>query len=340
MGTAIRKGIVPSDVYRNPVIEDMSVAAFQAEAGTDWPNQEGGFIARVWFPTLPEQEQSVQYYEIDANSIAQNKAQKRAPGTPAEEGTWNASIKQVLMEQYGYREKLPEELSRTMTNADEVSALSVAEVLAISDEVRVGAFWTTGVWARDVTGVASAPTGVQAIFWDTATGVPITNILGERPKLKLASKRRANTLILGADVVTPLLTNPQVIARVVNGQRPGMSASANLDDIAQLLKVDRVIVADAVYNSANENATGTATNQYILNSKSAWLGYVNMTPNKLSTSAGYRFTWQGLAGNSEGIRNWKYWDQSVRSFWVEGAVDDAFVKISANAGTFFSNIVQ
>lgn len=334
----IRKGVVPSDAYRNPVMEDMSVAAFQNDAGSDFPNQEGGFIARAWFPTIGEQEQSVRYYEINMDTISQNKAQARAPGTPAEEGTWDLSIKTVLMDQYGYKEKLPEEMIGSLAEADEVSALSVAEVLAISDEVRIAAAaWKTGVWGHDITGVSGTPTTNQVKQWNDSASTPITDVLTERPKGKLAGKRRYNTMILGADVVAPLLTNPQVLARVVNGQRPGMSAQASLDDIANLFKVDRVLVADAVRNTANEKAT--AVNAYILDSKSAWIGYVNPKPSKRSTSAGYRFTWEKLAGNAQGIRNWKYWDQSIRSFWVEGALDDTFAIINKNNGTFFTSLI-
>ncbi len=343
---AIRKSITPSDVYRMPVLEDISVAAFQGEAGSDFPNQEGGFVARAWFPTIPENDQSFKYLEIDMDSISQNKAQPRAPGTKAEEGSWNASFKTVLMGEYGYREKLPEELVATMPGADSISALSVAEVLAISDEVRVAAkAWTTGVWGRDIAGASTAVADTSFVYWNNSASTPIADILGERPKGKLKGKRRYNTMILGADVVAPLLTNPQVLARVVNGQRPGMSAQASLDDIANLFKVDRVMVADAVYNSANEGAT--ATNGFIFNSKCAWIGYVNPTPSKLQPSAGYRFAWQGVPGgnvsvpgNTQGIRNWKYWDQACRSWWVEGALDDEFVIVTRNNGTFFNGIVQ
>ena len=335
---AVRKAVVPSDIYRNSVLEDISIAAFQADAGTDFPNQEGGFIARAWFPTIPEPEQAFRYYEIDMDSISQNKAQPRAPGAVAEEGTWDASLKSGLIEQFGYREKVPEEIQANMGESEEISTLSVAEVLAISDEVRVAAAaWKTGVWARDVTGVSGTPTGAQVKQWNDSAATPINDILAERVKGKLVGKRRYNTMILGADVVVPLLTSPQIIARVVNGQRPGMSAEASLDDLAKLFKVDRVLVADAVMNSAKEGAT--ASNGYILNSKSAWIGYVNPNPGKRATSAGYRFTWAGIAGNKEGLRNWKYWDQPSRSTYVEGAVDDTFKIINAKNGTFFTTVV-
>jgi len=340
MAINVRKSVVPSDVYRTPVLDDISIAAFQDDTSD--------FVARQWFPTVPEPDQQFKYYQIDMASIQQNKAQARAPGTPAEEGSWNASLVTALCEEFGYREKIPEELAKNLQGAaaaEEVAAKSVAEVMQISDEVRVAALaWKTGVWGRDMIGQATAD-ATHYIFWDAAGGLPISNVLAERPKLKLASRRWPNTLVLGADVVAPLLTNPQVIARVVNGQRPGMSAQATLEDIASLFKVDRVLVAGAVYNTANETTQNAGAAQvdtpaFIFSSKSAWLGYVNPTPGKQQTSAGYRFTWQGISGNTDGYRTWKYWDQPLRSTWVEGAVDDTFKIVSPKAGMFFSAIVQ
>lgn len=329
----IRKGAVPSDAFRNPVLENISVAAFQAD--TD-------FVAKQIFPTIPCDEQQVKYYEIDMDTIAQNKAQVRAPGTAAEEGAWALSQKTVLCEAFGYREKLPEELIQSAgtqaANAEQTSAASVAEVMNINEDSRwAAAFFKTGVWARDMVGQSTADS-THYIFWDTATGVPLTNLLTERTTMKKTGKRWANTLVLGAEVVTPLLTNAQVIARVVNGQRPGMSAEATLDDIAKLCKVDRVIVAGGVQNTAAEGVAGT--NGFIFNSKSAWLGYVNPSPSVNAPSAGYRFTWKGIAGNDQGYRTWRYWQQDIRSFWIEAAIDDTFKSVSTKLGMFFSNIVQ
>lgn len=338
--THIRKSVTPSDIFRSPVLEDISIAAFSDDTSD--------YVARQWFPTIPEPDQSFKYYQIDMASIQQNKAQARAPGTPAEEGSWNASLVTALCEQFGYREKVPEELSSSLrgaVDAEETATLSVAEVMAISDEVRLAAAaWKTGVWGRDMVGQSTADS-THYIFWDAAGGLPISNILAERPLIKKGSRRWPNTLVLGADVVAPLLTNPQVIARVVNGQRPGMSAQATLDDIATLFKVDKVLVAGAVYNTANETTQNAGVAQvdtpaFIFSSKSAWLGYVNPRPGKRQTSAGYRFTWAGMAGNDQGYRSWKYWDQALRSTWVEGAVDDTFKIVSPKAGTFFSAIVQ
>lgn len=334
MADLIRKAAVPSDAYRNPVLENVSIAAFQD------PTE---FIARAVFPTIPGLEQAGKYYEIDTNTIGVDKARQRAPGTIAQEGNWNLSETAYLCQQWGYREKLPEELTTSTgvaAAADEVSTLAVAEVMLINEETRFASqYFTTGKWARDIAGASSTVADTSYIYWSTgATSTPINDVYSESVTMKKQGKRLPNTMILGVQTANILLTHPTIVARLVNGQRPGSAADVMLADLAKLFKMDRVLIAGAVSNTAP--LPTTATNNFILDPKSAWIGFVNPRPSVRQPSAGYRFTWQGVSGNSDGVRNWKYWDQPSRSWYIEGAVDDTFQLVSSKLGTFFPGIVQ
>ncbi len=328
----IRKGATPSDAFRNQLLENVSIASFQ---------EPGDFVAGQVFPTIPG-ETVGKYYVIDTDSIAQDKAAERPPGTEAEEGVWNLAQDEYGCRQYGYKEKLPEELVKTTqaaAKADVTSQQSVDEVLLINSEVRwATAFFRTGVWARDMAGAGSNVADTSYIFWSTyATSKPVSNVLAESIGMKLRGKRRPNTLVLGAEVEPFLLEHPDIIGKLNNGQTPGGPAMASRADLAKIFKVQRIIVAEAVLNTSK---SATPSNSFILNSKSAWLGYVNPTPTIRQPSAGYRFADQQISGNAMGVRSWKYWDQPKRSWYVEGAVDDTFKLVSAKHGTFLDNIVQ
>jgi hypothetical protein len=335
----IRKGAVPSDAYRNALLENVSIASFQTgDVGDD---EQGGFVANLVFPTIAG-DTTGKYYEIDTDSIAQDKAAERAPGTESEEGTWDLSQKEFGCRQYGYKEKIPEEMlksTQSAAKADVVSQRSVDEVMLINSEVRfASAYWKTGVWFRDLAGAGSDVADVSYIYWSTyATSKPVKNILAERLKMKLAGKRKPNTLVLGAEVEPYLLEHPDIIGKLNNGQTPGGAAMASLQDLAKVFKVKRVIVADAVYNTSK---SATPSNSFILSSKSAWLGYVNPTPTIMKPSAGYRFADRQISGNDMGVRSWKYWWQPNRSWYVEGAVDEDFKLVSKKHGIFFDGIVQ
>lgn len=330
----IIKAATPSDVYRNPLLDNVSIAAFQD------PTE---FVAPTVFPTVPVMDESFKYYSFSMDSIAQDKAKLRAPGTEAEEGVWDVSELAGLCQQWAYKEKLPEELVKSAgaaANLEIAAAKSVAEVGLINAERRFATgYFTTGKWARDMAGAASKVANTSYIYWSTtATSTPIDDILSEALIMKLAGKRKPNTLVLGALVKQQLVTHPQIIGRLNNGQTPGGAAQATLADLAKLFEVDRVLVSTGVYNSAKENAT--ATNAFICDSKSALLMYVAPQPAVMTPSAGYRFAWQGIAGNAMGIRNWSYWDQPRRSTFVEIAINDAYIQTAQKLGTFLSGIIQ
>lgn len=328
----VRKAATPGDYARNPVLENLSIAAFQ---------DASEFVARAVFPTIAAEE-SGKYYEIDTDTIAQNKAAKRAPGTEAKEGTWNLSQKSFACEQLGYREKIPEELlsaSGGAAKADEVAQMSVDEVMLIAAEVDFATnFFATGKWGRDMNGAATSVANTSYKYWSDDTSTPISDVLFERKRMKKVGKRFPNTMIIGADVEDILLTHPDIISRVNAGQTPGSAADPTLNDLAKFFKIPRILVATAVRNSAPEGAA--ASNDFILNSKSVWLGHVAPTPAKMVPSAGYRFTDAKLAGNAQGVRSWKYWNQDKRSWYVEGAVDDVYKLVSSNLGTFLNLIIQ
>jgi hypothetical protein len=322
----------PSDLNRNRFLEGMSVAAFQSP---------GGFLARLLFPVVPSQDETGKYYEFDMDSIARDDFKVRAPGTPIELGTYKVTQRTFGCKQYAYGEKIPEELRAAAgpaADADMAATKVVAEKALISQEVRFGAvYWKTGVWGRDIAG-AGADSPTEYVYWNNSAAKPIENVNAESLTMLKKGKRKPNTFALGADVANYLLNHGTIVGRLNNGQTPGGPAEASLADLAKLFKVSRVLVAEGVYNSENEG--GTASNSFILNSKSAWLGYVEPSPSVMTPTAGATFTWQGVAGNREGIRVFKRFDPAVRSDIVEMIHNDEFAIVASSLGTFFSNIVQ
>jgi hypothetical protein len=328
----VGKASTPSDAYRNPVLDNISIAAFQAPED---------FVANITFPTVPVDDESFKFYVFDMDSIAQDKMRERAPGTEAEEGGWNLTSVPGLCTQFGYKEKVPEELilsAGDAANIDTAVANSITEVGLINGDRRFAkSFFSPGKWGRDVTGNAAAgPT--QYVFWNNAASTPIDDIQAEALTMKLAGKRAPNTLVLGALLKKVLVNHPQIIGRLNNGQTPGGLAQATLADLAKAFEVDRVIVGKGVLNTAKEGAP--ASNAFILDSKSALLCYVAPLPSRMTPSAGYRFAWRKIAGNNMGIRTWRYWDQPRRSWFVEQAVNDAYQQTAQKLGTFFSAIIQ
>ena len=330
--------ITPSDLDRNKFLDRFAIGAFSTGAAGEGA---GGFIARQLFPVIPSDDETGKYFEIDLDDVRRDTFKPRAPGTEIETGNWRQSTKSFATEQYAYGEGLPEEFtakSSPSLDVEETSTLVCAERALISQEVRFGdAYWKTGVWGTDKAG-ATASSSTEYVYWNRSAATPIDDAAALSTALKLKGGRRPNTLALGSYVRDYLINHPSIVGRLNNGQTPGGPAEATLMDLAKLFKVQRVIVADGVYNSANEGAT--ATNGFALNAKSAWFGYVDPRPNKYTATAGATFTWRGIAGNDQGIRMFRRWDASRRRWVIEMLHDDVFKAISVNTGSFLSAIVE
>lgn len=329
------KAAAPSDAYRTPILENASTAAFQD------PTM---FVARAAFPTIPSPDEQFKYYVFNMDSIQQDKARRRAAGAKVEEGVWDLTAATVTLAQWAYGEKLPEELVITAAqvgqagNVDVASAKSVAEVLLINAERRYAAnFFVTGKWSRDMTGQGSAD-ATHYVFWNNSASTPLDDVYSEHRQILLNGRRHPNTMILGFTVLQRLLTNTQIINRLNNGAIPGRVVMATIDQLAGLFAVERILVAQAVYNSAKEGAT--ASPAFCLDDKSAWLGYVAPQAAIMTPSAGYRGTWAGLAGNDMGVRTFKYFDMDTHSWKVHSIVNDEYVMVNNKLGTFFNAIVQ
>lgn len=201
-------------------------------------------------------------------------------------------------------------------------------------------FFKTGVWGKDYTGVASGPTAGQFIQWDQAGANPLRDISDAQEEINLGTGRRPNTLVLGANTYAKLRQSQQIMDLIKYTQRGVIT----LDLLAEMFDVERVLVARAVYNAADETgATKDSEDiRYIVDADGAWLGYVERTPAMDAPTAAALFLWVGLEGglaNSQGgvIRRGR--DDRASSDWFQ--IKDAmqYQAIAPELGVFFTSTV-
>lgn len=329
----------PSELNRNRYLENFSTAAFSSGDNGDGAS---GFLARVLPSLLPVEDDAGKYHEIDMDDVMRDEMKERAPGSKIDTVDWKVGDASYMTKQYAIGQKLPEEYNVKSYGALDVEEAANAianERAMVSMEVRfANAFWGTGKGWRDLAGGATTVADTSYIYWNRSTAKPIDDISAESVRMKRVGWRRPNTLALGAEAAAKLLTADQVIGRLNNGQTPGGPAEASLADLAKMFKVQRVLVGDAVYNSAKQGAT--ASKAFVLGSKSAWLGYVAPRMTKYTLTACTTITWRKLAGNDQGVRVYRRWSDDYRSHIIEVIHDDVQKQVSGALGTFFDNIVE
>jgi hypothetical protein len=154
-------------------------------------------------------------------------------------------------------------------------------------------FFVSGVWSNNLTGVASAPSTNQFVQFDQASNAePIETIRGQRIKIQSATGYTPNVAVFGALAYEATLLSAEVAERVKYTQTAG-SFFGNPDAaLADLLGVDKILVARGVSNTAAENQPDSIG--YIVDQRSILLAYAAPAPTIQDPSAGYTFAWTGL----------------------------------------------
>lgn len=323
-----------SDVHVNRPLTNISVAYMQ---------KADAFVADRVFPVVSVEKQSDRYFTYDRNYWFRDEMKKRAPSTESAGATYTVdNTPSYSCETFALHRDIDDQVR---SNADsplnldrEATEFLSLKALIAKENAWASAYFATGKWTTDITGVAASPSASQVVQWsDYANSDPIVDIRTKKRTVQASTGMRPNKLVLGRPVFDTLLDHPDIIGRFDRGQTSG-PAVATRATLAALFEVEEVLVMDAIVNSSNE-ANATQTNGFIGN-KAALLVYAPPSPGLLTPSGGYTFSWTGLYGaNALGGRIKNYRMEHLESDRVE--IELAYVQklIAADLGVFFTSII-
>lgn len=317
----------PSDVHVSRPLTNISVAYMQGR----------NFLADRVFSRVGVSKQADQYFTYPKEQWFRTDAALRAPGTESAGSGYTLGTDTYFCHVYAIHKDVDDQ---TRANADtplnmdrEATQFVTNQLLLKRDLDWASTFMTTGVWETDKTGVASGPNSTQFIQWDQAASDPIQDVQNGKTAILQATGYEPNVLVLGYEVFAQLANHADIIDRIKHTQRGVLTEEL----LAQLLRVDRIVVASAIKNTANEGAA--AAMSFVIG-KSALLCYANATPGLMSPSAGYTFTWTGLLGSSAfGTRISRFRMQEKKSDRIEGEMAYDMKVIAADLGYFFTAAV-
>lgn len=326
-----------SMVHVNGPLTNMSIAYVQSQ---------DNFVADKVFPSLPVSKQSDLYFIFDRADFLRDEFGVKAPGAGPDEGGYDiTNSTPYYAAVYAYAHKIPDQVrsnTDSPLNLDNAAMQFVTQKALIKRErTFMTKFMGTGIWGRDITGVASAPTGNQVLQWDNASSNPIEDIRAGMTYVQSLTGFRPNTLTMGQAVWDKLIDHPDLLDRVKysGGVSNSVPAMVQKQALAQILELDNVYVSSAVVNTAEKGATEAT--QFI-SGKTALLTYTPKAPSIMMPAAGLTFNWSGFLGSQgSGMRIKKYRaEEKFESDYVECqlAYDQ---KLVANVlGYFFTAIVS
>ena len=235
----------------------------------------------------------------------------------------------------GLIDYIPQEV---LDNADspalQTSAMYLAILRSFMDLARESAVATLAFGAGSYGSNTTALSGADR--WDTASSDPIAQLLQYKESIFADDK----TLVLGGQVWPALRTNPAVKGYITSRNGTSMGATpmqVELDTIAALIGVERVLVGRARYNSATEGAT--ATSAYLWG-KSAALLRVESNPSPMQTSTFmYTYRFGGKAYRNEVIPDRLGGAMGGQYIKLSGFEDDVVIG-GANTGYLLTTVIS
>lgn len=257
------------------------------------------YIADRLFNTLPVKKQSDKFYKMPKGAWFRNEAKVRGPGARATRGGYPLTTDSYYCENWAFAKEIPDE---DRMNADaplkpDIDATEfVGDKIALSKEVLVAAVAMTAAnWtnSNDAAGLWAAG-GSNTFITDMETAIEtVRGIIGMRP----------NVLCMDSKTMKELVQEATLLDRIKYGQTAGAPAMVTTNLIAQMFRLDEVIVGGAIYSDADEKSDGTDFNAVDIwetnaTKGSALLFYRPRAPGIKVPAAAYifRHTGNGTAG--------------------------------------------
>ncbi len=321
------------DVHVNRPLTNISIAFMQSATS---------FIASQVFPVIPVQKQSDAYWTYDNAFWNNDEMQDRAPATESAGSGYTVDPSQTY---YAVIKAIHKDIPDPIrANADapidldrEATDWVTTKGLIKKEKIFTTKFFSGGLWTRDYDGVSGSPAANQVKQWNDAASSPVEDVWDAKADMLEATGFEANCLVLGYRVYKELVNHPEFIDRVKYGQTSGV-AMIDTSEMAQVFKVDRVLVMRSIENTAKEGAT--KSHSFIGGGKSALLCHVAPSPGLMTPSAGYTFAWTGYLGaGPEGNRIKRFRMEHLAADRVELEIAFDSKLIAADLGAFWENVV-
>lgn len=312
-----------------PTLNDLHVNAVLTNISIAYRNKS--FIADQVFPLVSVPKQSDIYAKYTKADWFRDEAVLRAPGEEVKRTGWNVDVTNTYYcQNYAVGHDIPDEIragADSLYALDREATLWVTHQMQIRREVKFFAeFFATSYW-----GTTLSNSGGDK--WDVyASSNPIVQVRTGSETILQNTGLMPNTLVLGYNVFNALLDHPDILDRMKYTQF-GETTEAIL---ARVFNVDRVLIARAVYNSAQEGAT---ISMGFAATTSALLCYVAPRPALMEASAGYTFVWNPMGGSGPQLINQRR-DKSRYTDVIEALGWWDSVATATDCGYYFSATVS
>lgn len=316
-------------VHINRPLTNISVAYMQSA---------NNFIAGSVFPVVPVEKKSDSYFVYTKGDWFRDEFQVRASATESAGSGYNVGTENYNCVKLSLHKNIDDDTRRNSDlplNPDrDATEFLTQRFLVKREKLWANKYFKNGVWATDITGVASSPSAGEVVKWgDYAASSPISNIDDGKEEILKKTGYEPNTLVLGYSVFKKLKEHPDVVDRL----KYTSDESITEQMLAKRFGVERIFVAKAIENTGKEGETDAYS---FVHGNQALLCYVAPRPSLLIPSAGYIFAWNGISdGMGETIAIKKFRMEAIESDRLEASFAQDQKVVASDMGYFFKDIV-
>lgn len=309
------------------------------------------YVARQVFPSVPVRNSHGFYASFPRSYFLQDNVGVRPlSGLPRQVGF------RVQRKSFSVEERALEALIDDRQRKDEIEPVSIEQgavrqlmrqQLINMDRRWAAAYFKTGVWSTDLTGIASgSPSASQFLQWQNEDSNPMLEVDTRRDAIgdKVGDDFAPNTLVLGRGAYRALKNHPLIISRLSDTNDRILTK----DKLAQFFDVPKVVVPGGIVNTGPEKSTAADTEtaavySRIVASDDALLVYAPPEqPSKEEPSGGLSFVWSDLLPNADNplasIERGR--EERIHSDWFQCRTGVDFHISSPDLGIFFNTAVS
>jgi hypothetical protein len=343
-----------------PTQSDLHINAFLTNLSLKYMQAKDNFVADQVFPVVPVLKQSDIYPIYQPGDFNRGVLIPRAAGARVKNIGYRVdNTPTYFCPVYAIGHQIPDQVR---SNADfpfnldaDATDLLTMQYLVAREVLWATAFFGSGLWTNDWTGVAASPTYTegsatnQVLQWTDPNSQPIIDVRNLKRSVELQSGGfRPNTATLSRYVFDILCDHPDFVDRVKYGQTGPNPAKVAREAMAELWELDKVLVMDGIQNQGVEEAGldsgGSSAGPLVSNAwiagKGILLTYSPKTLGLNTPGCGATFSWTGYYGaNGLGTRMRDYYVNETASTNVELEASFVFKVLMKQMGGFISSVV-
>lgn len=300
---------------------------------TAYIQSQMNYIAGKVFPIVPVMKQTDKFYTYTKNDWFRDEAQVRKDATESAGSGYGLSTDSYSCDVFSLHKDIGYQARNNADagiNLDRDATEFVTQRLLLRREIQwVADFFVTGVW-----GTSATPTNL----WSDYTGSdPVNDVETAKETVLSVTGKELTDMVLGYQVYRQLRNHPDILDRIKYVTQ-ATTRQVTPELLAAVFDIPRIHVAKAIKATNIEGETAAYS---FTHGKHALLVHVPDNPGLLTPSAGYTFSWNGVAGGIAGaqVGMRRFYIDAIKADRVEGEIAFDCKRVGTDLGYFLESVV-